>query len=515
MIDFKDDNSSGDADTQECEGEALVSSNEETELAANIRMRGINDDDEQNGKDDEQNDHTMAREDIEVSEGEINTESISGNGDEDCPEATLQVQSPTIYTPSSTPNTATPELARASNLATLPTPSACGLATLPNAHSPIFPTGNLATLSRTHPPTPPPNNLATPLDAQTAIIPCLSHLATSTGTPADLATYSPALATCLQDNSAMSALSNHPDTSGSNPFGGLVSGSFTDLLNSNDFSYTMFNSWNDPFLGAPLTSSGMQTTVNPSDYALPTNMNFLGLGQGLLPSNTNPSLGIVQPFTPIGFGGGFPTSGFNINPFGSFGSTNSCAQDQFNFNGIDTAAAHLAWNVNHTPSLQSLPTPQSNPSLSSPSEPLSDITSGAQLPSALPPTQPGIINPVPNRSPMDTDNSGTATSFERSKRKIVPSQRAQRDNAIGKENRIPPPASVTTENAENKGKKRVSDPDSNAGKAAKKGTGKRSADREPAAVVTPRSKYVVPHLSCYHLLTWNIESAGLHRFLLC
>ncbi|KAG6376764.1 hypothetical protein JVT61DRAFT_1786 [Boletus reticuloceps] len=67
----------------------------------------------------------------------------------------------------------------------------------------------------------------------------------------------------------------------------------------------------------------------------------------------------------------------------------------------------------------------------------------------IPPTQPGVIN-LPTSQVALAESGTSSESLGRSKRKYIPSQRAQRDNAIGKENRVPPP--TETESLKKPGK---------------------------------------------------------------
>ncbi|KAF8449449.1 hypothetical protein L210DRAFT_988861 [Boletus edulis BED1] len=136
-------------------------------------------------------------------------------------------------------------------------------------------------------------------------------------------------------------------------------------------------------------------------------------------------------------------------------------------------------NVDHAALPPALPTPQSTAAPLPLSVPLADITSAIQTPLAIPPTQPGIVNQAQTHP---ADNSGnSSTSLGRMKRKAVPSLCAQRDNAIGKENRIPPPASAEQEHAKNKGK-------ISGAKSVKRGASKRLADDCPMTTASPKSK---------------------------
>ena len=218
--------------------------------------------------------------------------------------------------------------------------------------------------------------------------------------------------------------------------GMLAPNSFMDLGN-NEPSFAMFGAWNNPFL------------------AMHSGMAFPDMQSG------------VQSFTPISMGGTFPTLNPNLNPTGTFGSAVPFSQTEFNFHEIGTMGNYPTkqpgnlLTTNHGASLlPCLPVPQPVQSPSSPPEPLSDIMSSVQLPQVLPPILPSVVNAPPNQLPTSADNDSAATSLRRSRRKAVPSQCADRDNAIGKEN---------SDNTKNKGKRKVghSDSESSGGKSTK------------------------------------------------
>ncbi|KAF8132750.1 hypothetical protein EV363DRAFT_1259189 [Boletus edulis] len=316
--------------------------------------------------------------------------------------------------------------------------------------------------------TPPTSDFATTLDVsitthpgiQTPLgtqphFPSSSRFATSS---AGLATLSAGLATPHQSNWGMSIFSGQPvgapaESAGANPFASLVPGSFTNFLNGDD-PFTMFNSWNDPFLVSSLGQSGVGSL---SGTNIPTSMSPTGAisGEGL-------GLGQTQSMS-MGLGGGIPTSGlptsgFEFDQFGMFGDPNPSARNQLNLNGI-TAMVGSESSASQSMNEHDYSSPPTllvqlvaSPSLLP--EPLSDITTSVQQLPVLPPTEPGATDLQLNRLFTSADDNDAATSLVgRSKRKQVPSLRAQRDNAIGRENHAPLPALDVTVNVKSRGRK--------------------------------------------------------------
>ncbi|KAF8135384.1 hypothetical protein EV363DRAFT_1159615 [Boletus edulis] len=181
-----------------------------------------------------------------------------------------------------------------------------------------------------------------------------------------------------------------------------------------------------------------------------------------------------QPFMTMGFGGGLPTSGFEFDQFGMFGDPNPSARNQLNLNGITAmvgseSSASQSMNEHDYSSPPTLPVQLvASPSLLP--EPLSDITTSVQQLPVLPPTKPGATDLQLNRLFTSADDNDAATSVVgRSKRKQVPSLRAQRDNAIGRENHAPLPALDVTVNVKSRGRKKVNPCNLDSGMSAKKG----------------------------------------------
>ncbi|KAN0094406.1 hypothetical protein V8E55_002693 [Tylopilus felleus] len=209
--------------------------------------------------------------------------------------------------------------------------------------------------------------------------------------------------------------------------GMLAPNSFMDLVNNEPF-FAMFGAWNNPFL------------------AMHSGMAFPDMQSG------------VQSFTPISMGGTFPTLNPNLNPTGTFGSAVPFSQTEFNFYEIGTMGNYPTKQLGNLLTTNHAPRPVQSPS--SPPEPLSDIMSSVQLPQVLPPILPSVVNAPPSQLPTSADNDSAATSLGCSRRKAVPSQYADRDNAIGEEN---------SDNTKNKGKRKVghSDSESSGGKSTK------------------------------------------------
>ena len=333
------------------------------------------------------------------------------------------------------------------------------------------------------------------------------------------------LASALRSNGSVSAPVSMPDDNASayyNPgvLGGPfpVVGSFMDLLNGSSFSVpdsTFGNAWNDPFM------SGMGA-------------NTLHYPAGSMTNNFN-----GMSFKPTQHLDTF--SNFSFSPFNIFGTAdytvNGGSHGPYNFDGIPTYVTMP------TPSLQdvqpgstsqspTLPAPLSLTSAQSPQlpavapspeesapqprQPLANVAvqpappplTSAQSPQLpvvvplpeepasrprqplanvavqpaplLPPTEPGVVN---TQETHLVDDNGHTPSSGCSKRKPVPSKSTDRDNHIGKENHIPPPA--TRSNM--KGKKPACELGSDKNMPAKRNR-KQAADSEPADDVPSKHK---------------------------
>ncbi|KAG6373789.1 hypothetical protein JVT61DRAFT_5934 [Boletus reticuloceps] len=440
------------------------------------------DDDKQRGKDSE-NDHCIMQgggEDINPKD--VNTTGNGGGCNSEV-DASPHLTS-NIYIPSPTLITATP----AAHLTASTTPQAClanaaGLhlanpcTHLATSHSAVSDSESsssfgLATFLTTNPSTPSTVNIATmaTLPGVQLTDPSSPHVPTP---PAHLAISS-------MLSSPQKGLQNPtPSLTGylpmpSDPFSTLVPNSFMDFLNAD---LAMFNAWN---------------TGNPE---------FLAASSGMTLLDMDMQSG-VQSFTPVSMEGTFPTSNPNLNLTGTFRGAAPLSQSGSNFHVIGAVGNYPSnLTAHHVPSLSHLPAPQAVQLPSSPPEPLSDTSSvqppldlpptlplapqsvqslssplellsesdsySVQLPPVFPTTLPGVVNAPPNQLPTSADNASEATTtLGRSKRRAVPSQRAERDNTIGKENHTPhPPTATAGENAKNKGKRKPDHGESNGGKS--------------------------------------------------
>ncbi|KAG9316951.1 hypothetical protein JVU11DRAFT_3034 [Chiua virens] len=169
------------------------------------------------------------------------------------------------------------------------------------------------------------------------------------------------------------------DSTGSHPLADHIPGMFPNTCN-NDFLSEFDTSWNQL-------------------YEAPSLAQYLDLGNPSLLSNS-----MAQPFTSTDFGDMYLASTFNFNQFGALDSGDT-----------------FAFQATNNQSLSQIHPSSPNSFRGLPSD------SGTQPPNELLPTLPAPIN-------YDHHDDAVSSSLGRSKRKSMRSLRAERDNAIGKEN---------------------------------------------------------------------------------
>lgn len=387
-------------------------------------------------------------------------------------------QQPTSYSTSDaiqvTAGVATPPPAPLERLPSthLATPPSMRPAILPAALALSPPTDHIAT-PPAHLATPPSTHLATPPSAHLATPPSV-HLPAQSTNFVRLESLSPTayLATHAQDDTTYSGL-------------GAMQGiqtPFMDLTGNDLVSFgagTGFDTWSDPF-GIPqvfLPGVG-PTVVNPGFHVPPSaasctvspdNLGFMPSSCNLLqgPTGWNNTTGmhllppaLLQPMNPDASGTAFSNMPvFDFSAVGSVGGDSNpdytaFIPTTFNFGGVpDSAGTSQPSGALNPGPVNPLQTQYSTllPSVSSPAM-FSSLqpSSTAQSPEVpcevaappspllpLPPTDPGVFNV--SQTPTTGTSNDSATGV-RSKRKYMPSLRAERDNAIGKKAQVPTPA---------------------------------------------------------------------------
>ncbi|KAG6372113.1 hypothetical protein JVT61DRAFT_8827 [Boletus reticuloceps] len=252
---------------------------------------------------------------------------------------------------------------------------------------------------------------------------------------------------------------------------------FIDLLGNDLTSFSTgagFDLWGDQFaipqvpllgVGPTMLNQGIQTPSSAaSDIVTPSNLDLMSFPYNLIQGQAGwnstagmqlPSPASFQPLNPDSSGTTFSNMlNFDLSAVGSMGGGFNPGYTPFipadcNFGGVPDDARTPpslpfgALNpglvnppqtqyLTHFPSV-SLPAMSSSLQSSSmvqPPEPLSEVVV-PPVPT-LPPADPGVLNGLQTQT-TETSNEDSATGV-RSKRKPMPSLRAQRDNAIGNEN---------------------------------------------------------------------------------
>ncbi|KAG6379156.1 hypothetical protein JVT61DRAFT_11596 [Boletus reticuloceps] len=459
----------------------------EEDLGCNGRVVGHNDLDAE-GEDDvelgeggdniELGDGAREQRDEERVEWQPNSPSTSSYSTPDATQVTTGVARPPVADASSpspptahlaTPPSANPSVPPSAHLAT---PSITHLAPPPSTHLATPSIAHLASPPSAHLAPPPSAHLAPPPSAHLAT-PSIAHLTALSVDPVQVASSPPTdhFATRAQDVSASDGL-GMPAMQG-------FQTSFVDLLGNDLASFGMgmgFDTWCDPFaipqvplpgVGLTVPDPGLHAplsadTVSPMDLSLTSSPCDPLQGQPVWDNTVgmHPLPASFQPVNQYASGTTFTSSNlpnFDFSAVGSVGGFNpgyypSFTPPNFNFGGVPNNAT-TPENQYSTP-LSTLLSPTLSLSQSTSIAPLAQPLSEVTVPPAplLPPTEPGVVN-VPIPQTQMTKTSSEDGIGARSKRKRMRSLRAERDNAIGKENQAPTPAVGTTRDRTNKPKR--------------------------------------------------------------